>query len=152
MKRPGETDQECALRRTFLLVESDIPAKHIIALNEYIDGLSKEELSLYVEMAQRFYDRRTLGAKRIKVSLNAVKLCIKLSKCGYNTFPYVEKIATKGWDIAGGTYGFSIPLLVCDTANRELFSSIPITDLVKDNVSLDVEYSATKREFEINYK
>ena len=151
-KRPGETVQEYALRRTWLLIKSDIPTKHVVALKEYIDGLSRAELTIYIKIADALYDRRTLGARSIKVTLNSIKLCVKLSKCGYKTFPYIQKLATKGWDTSGGTYSFSMPILTEGLVNSEIFSFGPIENLVKENAELDVGYSEHNRTLEIDYK
>lgn len=150
--RPGETKQEYAIRRTWLLIKSDIPFKHTVALDEYIKNLSDEELNAYVRMAENLYDRRTLGAKGIKISLNAIKLCLKLSECGYKTFPYIEKIATKGWDTSGGTYSFSIPMLIGMGLNNDICSFGPIERLVASNAKLDVGFCESTRSLEVDYK
>jgi hypothetical protein len=150
--RPDETKQDYAMRRTWLLIKTDIPDKHMAALKEYIDGLSEKELDCYVNLANNLYDRRTLGARSIKVTSNAVKMCIKLAKCGYKTFPHIEKLATKGWDTAGGTYSFSMPLLTDGVVNNEIFSFGPINELVKESTELDVGYSEATRALEVDYK
>lgn len=152
MMRPDETKQEHAERRTWLLIKSDIPDKHLNALRNYINTLSDDELDVYIKKASDLYDRRTRGAIGIKVSLNAIKLCIKLSKLGYKTFPYIEKLATKGWDTAGGTYSFSMPLLTSGLVNNEIFSFGPIDKLVKENAELDVGYSQSTKALEVDYK
>jgi hypothetical protein len=121
-----------------------------VAIHDYINCLSNEELDAYIELASNFYDWRTLGDKSIKVTLNAVKLCVKLSECGYKTFPYIERVATKGWDTSGGTYSFSIPLLTAYHNNTDIYSYCQIKDLIKESVKLDVCYSESRRAIEID--
>jgi hypothetical protein len=152
MRRDGETIQDYALRRTWLLIKSDIPAKHVISFKAYIDGLSEDELANYTQIANDLYDRRTIGAKSVKVTLNAIKLCVKLSLHGYKTFPYIQQLATKGWGTDGGSYSFSMPLLTDDMVNREIFCFGPIENLVKKNAQLDVGYSEHRRVLEVDYK
>lgn len=152
MIRPGETKQEYAERRTWLLIKSDIPEKHVMALHNYINNLSDDELEIYTDLASNLYDRRTLGAKSIKVTANAIKLCIKLSQYGYKTFPYIEKLATKGWDTAGGTYSFSMPLLTKSLTYRDIYSFGPIEQLVKEDAELDIGYYEPGGALEVDYK
>lgn len=150
--RPGETKQEYAKRRTWLLIKSDIPTKHMLALKSYIDTLSDDELDAYTKKAIHLYDMRTRGSRGIKISLNAIKLCVKLAAIGYKTFPYIEKLATKGWDTAGGTYSFSMPMLTNGVYNNEIFSFGPIEKLVKEDSQLDVGYSETRKALEVDFK
>ena len=136
--RPGESVQEYAMRRTCLLIKSDIPAKYLNGLQEYI--------------AHDMYDRRTVGNRSLKVSLNAIKLCLKLHKLGHKTFPYICKLATKGWDTAGGTYAFSMPSVHKGDLPQEYFSFGPIEKLIKSDAELDVFYNQHNRCTEIDYR
>lgn len=44
-----------------------------------------------------------------KISLSAIKIAEQVeNKLGIELFPCVTKIATKGWDLAGGTLAFSM--------------------------------------------
>ena len=95
--RQGETRQAYAARRTWMLVKTEIPAKYYGLIDQYIARLSKQELNSYVHIAEKLYDMRTLGRTSNKVTLNAIKLCLKLSEQGCHTFPMINKIATKSW-------------------------------------------------------
>jgi hypothetical protein len=149
MQRPNETIYDYALRRTWLLIKSDIPSKYVVALKNYIDQLSKDDVAIYINIANNLYDRRTLGARSIKVTLNAIKLCVKLAQFGYLTFPYIEKIATKGWSTSGGTYSFSIKTL--SDVGKELFSYEPANLIVKNGTRISVDYNEHTRCTEINF-
>ena len=94
--RDGETKQEYAFRRTFLLIKGDVSDNLVQRLISYINGLTDKELDVYIRLAENLYDRRHLGARSIKVSDNAIKLCLKLAEYDTKTFPYIKKIATKG--------------------------------------------------------
>lgn len=150
--RPGESVQEYAMRHTCLLIKSDIPAKYLNGLQEYINTLDKKELNCYINIANDMYDRRTVGNRSLKVSLNAIKLCLKLHKLGHKTFPYICKLATKGWDTAGGTYAFSMPSVHKGDLPQEYFSFGPIEKLIKSDAELDVFYNQHNRCTEIDYR
>ena len=53
-------------------------------------------------------------------------------------FPYIEKLATRGWSTSGGTYSFSMPLLDSSVTSSEIFSFGPIEKLVKKDAVLDI--------------
>ena len=150
--RPGETLQEYAMRRTTPLIKTDIPTKYYTELQEYINTLDKKELNCYIQIANDMYDRRTIGSRSLKVSLNALKLCLRLSKMGHKTFPYICKLATKGWDTAGGTYAFSMPCVNSGDVSKEYYSFGPIEKLVKSDSDLDVFYNEYNRCMEIDYR
>ena len=150
--RPGESVQEYAMRRTVLLIKTDVPDKYYKELQEYINTLDKSELNCYIQTAQDMYDRRTVGSRSLKVSLNAIKLCLRLAKMGYKTFPYIQKLATKGWDTAGGTYAFSMPCVHSGEVSKEYYSFGPIEKLVKSDSELDVFYNEHNRCMEIDYR
>ena len=150
--RSGESVQDYAFRRTCLLIKTDIPTKYYTELQEYIKTLDKQELNCYIGIAHDMYDRRTVGNRSLKVSLNAIKLCLKLSKLGHKTFPYICKLATKGWDTAGGTYAFSMPAVHKGDLAQEYYSFGPIEKLVKSDSELDVFYNKHNRCTEIDYK
>jgi hypothetical protein len=143
--------QDRALRKTFYLVQTDVPAKHVIALQNYINSLSEEELTCYINIAQRLYDRKTLGSSW-KVSTNAIKLCVKIAALGVKTFPFVEKIATKGWDTSGGTYCFSMPILTNDLTNCSIYSFNNVDILAKSKTKIDVYYNEHTRLQEVDIK
>ncbi len=128
-----------AWKKTCLLMTDSIPDKYVRALAKYIEQLSQKETEDYIQIAQNWYDRKTLSkSPRIKITTNAVKLCLKLANEGVNTFPFIEKLATRGWGTAGGTYSFSMPLLTDSVIQRDIFSFGPIDKLVKKDTVLDI--------------
>ena len=150
--RPGETKQSYAARRTWMLVKSDIPDKYYGLIDHYIMNLFEEELDMYIRIAEKLYDMRTLGLTSNKVTLNAIKLCLKLNDLGCRTFPMINKIATRGWDTSGGTYAFSMYALEGDDFAKEYFSFGPIEPMVKKNADLVVFFNEHTRCTEIDYK
>lgn len=150
--RPGETKQSYAARRTWMLVKSDIPDKYYGLIDHYIVNLFEEELDMYIRIAEKLYDMRTLGQTSNKVTLNAIKLCLKLNDLGCRTFPMINKIATRGWDTSGGTYAFSMYALEGDDFAKEYFSFGPIEPMVKKNADLVVFFNEHTRCTEIDYK
>lgn len=150
--RQGETRQAYAARRTWMLVKTEIPAKYYGLIDQYIARLSKQELNSYVHIAEKLYDMRTLGRTSNKVTLNAIKLCLKLSEQGCHTFPMINKIATKSWGTSGGTYAFSMYSLESDDFSREYFSFGPIENMVKKNSEISVFFNEHTRCTEIDYK
>ena len=150
--RPGETKQSYAARRTWMLVKSDIPDKYYGLIDHYIMNLFEEELDMYIRIAEKLYDMRTLGQTSNKVTLNAIKLCLKLNDLGCRTFPMINKIATRGWDTSGGTYAFSMYALEGDDFAKEYFSFGPIQPMVKKNADLVVFFNEHTRCTEIDYK
>jgi hypothetical protein len=149
--RDGETKQEYAFRRTFLLIKGDVADNLVQSLITYINSLTDKELDVYIRLAENLYDRRHLGARSIKVSANAIKLCLRLSECDTKTFPYIKKIATKGWDTAGGTYSFSMPVLNTSIDN-EICSFGPIASLLRKDAKLEVFYNEHTRSTEVDFK
>lgn len=150
--RPGETKQSYAARRTWMLVKSEIPDKYYGLIDHYIMNLFEEELDMYIRIAEKLYDMRTLGQTSNKVTLNAIKLCLKLNDLGCRTFPMINKIATRGWDTSGGTYAFSMYALEGDDFAKEYFSFGPIEPMVKKNADLVVFFNEHTRCTEIDYK
>ena len=150
--RPGETKQSYAARRTWMLVKSDIPDKYYGLIDHYIMNLFEEELDMYIRIAEKLYDMRTLGQTSNKVTLNAIKLCLKLNDLGCRTFPMINKIATRGWDTSGGTYAFSMYAVEGDDFAKEYFSFGPIEPMVKKNADLVVFFNEHTRCTEIDYK
>ncbi len=150
--RPGETKQSYAARRTWMLVKSDIPDKYYGLVDHYIMNLFEEELDMYIRIAEKLYDMRTLGQTSNKVTLNAIKLCLKLNDLGCKTFPMINKIATKGWGTSGGTYAFSMYALEGDDFAKEYFSFGPIEPMIKKDANLVVFFNEHTRCTEIDYK
>ena len=107
---------------------------------------------MYIRIAEKLYDMRTLGQTSNKVTLNAIKLCLKLNDLGCRTFPMINKIATRGWDTSGGTYAFSMYALEGDDFAKEYFSFGPIEPMVKKNADLVVFFNEHTRCTEIDYK
>ena len=141
---------EQAWKKTCYLMSDNIPDKYVRELYQYTKQLPQKEVEYYVQIAQNWYDRKTLSkSSRIKITTNAVKLCLRLANEGVFTFPLIEKLATKGWDTAGGTYSFSMPLLT--EIPRDIFSFGPIEKLIKKDSVLDIGNSYYGA-LEVDYK
>lgn len=126
-----------AWKKTCYLMTNNIPDKYVRELNQYIEQLPQKEVEYYVQIAQDWYNRKSkTKSRRIKITTNAVKLCLALAKEGVYTFPLIEKLATKSWSTAGGTYSFCMPIL--SEMPREIYSFGPIEKLVKGDTILDI--------------
>ena len=141
--------KEIALRKIFYLVTTDIPSKYVVAIHEYVKSLSDEEVACAIDIAQKLYDRKTIRGASWKVSKNAIKLCLKIAKNDIHVFPFIEKIATRGWDTAGGTYCFSMPILTKDSVNNHVYSNEESSFLASNKTNIIVEYNESKRQTEV---
>lgn len=134
-----------ALSKCSLLVSpsKNISQKDICGLFSYLrHSLSDEELKIFIDVGQSLFNRKTLGCRNIKITANAIKLCLKLNEYEVHTFPYIEKIARKGFDTSGGTYSFCMPTLTAyPCADNNIYSYGPIEKLIKRNANLDIKTS-----------
>ena len=126
-------------------------------LYDYVTRLKPIQYQSFVRNVYRLVDRKTKGNKRAKITHNAIKLALRIEQVdSIRVFPFIEKIATKGWDTKGGTYSFSMPILVStgkdidEYIENEIYSFGPIDKLVsKKNI---IEIYGLKGDLIIDYK
>ena len=114
-------------------------------LFDYVTRLKPIQYQSFVRNMYRLIDRKTKGNKRAKITHNAIKLALRIEQVdSIRVFPFIEKIATKGWDTKGGTYSFSMPILVStgkdidEYIENEIYSFGPIDKLVSNKNTLDI--------------
>ena len=114
-------------------------------LYDYIKRLSPIQYQSFVRNVYQLIDRKTKGNKRVKITHNAIRLALRLEEVDIiRVFPFIEKIATKGWDTKGGTYSFSMPILISNGNNidnyieNEIYSFGPIDKLVSKKNNLNI--------------
>lgn len=114
-------------------------------LKRYIKAFSKEECEKYLRIGERLKKSKYLTNRRVKITNNAIKLFMKIyDSSGILVFPYIEKLATKGWDTKGGTYSFSMPLLSStEYLDYSIYSFGPIKDLVSNKTELIISNGTT---------
>lgn len=118
-------------------VYRDEKARNLLA--EYYSSLTEKEKEIFQRYSEKFLFYSKNGAKKYKISKNAILIAVRLKKeCGISCFPFVEKIATKGWPTAGGTFSWSMRILEGDI-EKEIFSFEPTTDVInkKYNIFID---------------
>ena len=95
-----------AWKKTGLLMTNSIPDKDVCALAEYIMQLSQKETEIYVNIAQMWYDRKTIfKSGRIKITPNAVSTAIIVADIStpYGKFHILNIVAIHVAN-AGNTY------------------------------------------------
>ena len=115
-------------------------------LYDYVSRLTPIQYQDFVRNVDRLIKRKTLGNKRAKITHNAIRLALRIEAYdnSMRVFPFIEKVATKGWDTKGGTYSFSMPILVNtgtyidEYIYNEIYSFGPIDKLVSKKTKLDI--------------
>ena len=115
-------------------------------LYEYVERLNSVQYQDFVKNVYRLVDRKTKGNKRAKITHNAIRLTLRIEEADNNirVFPFIEKLATKGWPTSDGTYSFSMPILVSkgtdidEYIENEMYSFGPIEKLVSNKNTIDI--------------
>lgn len=118
-------------------VYRDEKIKNLLA--EYYFSLTEKEKKIFQKYSEKFWLYYKSGAKKYKISKNAILIAIRLKKeCNISCYPFVEKIATKGWSTSGGTFSWSMRILEGDT-EKEIFSFEPTANIInkKYNIFID---------------
>ena len=126
-------------------------------LYDYITRLKPIQYQSFVRNVYKLIDRKTKGNKRAKITHNAIRLALRIEEVdNTRVFPFIEKIATKGWDTKGGTYSFSMPILksngkdIDEYIDNEIYSFGPIDKLISNKNKLDIY--GLKGDLIIDYK
>lgn len=115
---------------------------------KYINILSDKELKMFNKYAKDFvYNKKYLGCKNIKITTNAVKLCEKIYKgLDIKVFPYICKIAHKGYSVGDGTYAWGMYEL--SEYRKLLYSNFKVKICLKRNMSFNFDTDGI--DFELN--
>jgi hypothetical protein len=114
------------------LYTDSISEKSVEILDNYIDGLNDKEYERFCELLESFiYNRKYRGQRKYMITNNSVSLTIKiLNEVGHKVFPYINKVATKGWNLSGGTMAWS--MFDLNVGKYELHTEIYCDFRVKD--------------------
>ena len=127
-------------------------------LYDYVSRLKPIQYQSFVRNVYRLIDRKTKGNKRAKITHNAIRLTLRIEEAdkSIRVFPFIEKLATKGWPTSDGTYSFSMPILVStgtdidEYIENEIYSFGPIEKLVSKKNTIDIY--GLKGDLIIDYK
>lgn len=127
------------------IMSDSVTEKDEDLLYDYITRLKPIQYQSFVRNVYKLIDRKTKGNKRAKITHNSIRLALRIEEIDdIRVFPFIEKIATKGWDTKGGTYSFSMPILVStgkdidEYIENEIYSFGPIDKLVSNKNTLDI--------------
>lgn len=127
-------------------------------LYDYVLRLKPIQYQSFVRNVYKLIDRKTKGNKRAKITHNAIRLTLRIEEAdkSIRVFPFIEKLATKGWPTSDGTYSFSMPILVStgtdidEYIENEIYSFGPIEKLVSRKNEIDIY--GLKGDLIIDYK
>ena len=140
------------------IMSDSVTEKDEDLLYDYINRLSPIQYQDFVRNVYRLTDRKTKGNKRAKITHNAIRLTLRIEEIDRNlrVFPFIEKLATKGWPTSDGTYSFSMPILISsgkdidEYIENEIYSFGPIEKLVSKKNTIDIY--GLKGDLIIDYK
>lgn len=121
------------------LYSDSVTIKDKELMHNYIVSLSLDEL----QNCRKIYEDLKYNSSHNKITHNSIKLTLKLFKdCEIKVFPYIRKIACKGWSIGDGTYSFGLYLL--SNYGESIYSSWRAKDCIlkKYRLTYNTEYYA----------
>lgn len=115
-------------------------------LYDYVTRLKPIQYQSFVRNVYKLIDRKTKGNKRAKITHNAIRLTLRIEEAdkSIRVFPFIEKLATKGWPTSDGTYSFSMPILVSigtdidEFIENEIYSFGHIDKLISKKNELEI--------------
>lgn len=108
-------------------------------LTTYYNSLSEAEKEHFGKYSEQFWSFAKRGAKKYKISKNAILIAMRLKdELDISCYPFVEKIATKGWDTRGGTFSWSMRVLDGSVLEHELCSFEPASMFISKKYSISV--------------
>lgn len=108
-------------------------------LYNYFESLSNSEKDDFLDKSEDYYHLFSKGAKKYKISKNAIYAAIRIKKeLNISCYPYIEKIATKGWSRSDGTFSWGIRILNANYLNEELYSFDPVKQVLSKKYKLEV--------------
>ena len=113
-------------------------------LTEYLNILSLDELKVFKQLAEQFkYNKKYLGWNKYKISKNAIDLTLKILKyTEIKVFPYIDRIARKGFDISGGTFAWGMEEL--NINQNKIYSDIRTNICLKKCYELEYDIYNSK--------
>ena len=84
------------------------------------------------ELRELYWCNKYIGQYRNHISLTAIPLANKIyEQLGMITFPFIHRVACRGWDTSGGTWAWSM-----QTYSGSIGSGDPVNYLLKKGVTL----------------
>ncbi len=103
---------------------------------EYFRRFPDNEQFFAEEVNELAWDNKFRGRFRNHISLTAVPLATKIyEQLGIITFPFIHRVAGRGWDTSGGTWAWSMKS-VCNGHSSDIGSTDPVRYLLKKKVVL----------------
>ncbi len=89
------------------------------------------------ELEQLRWSNKYSGQYRNHISLTAVPLAIKVyEQLEIITFPFIERVASRGWDTSGGTWAWSMQSVSQGRYIGNIGSGDPVKYLLRKSVRL----------------
>ena len=128
MNTETEVDIRWRLRRA-----ADYNDNVIESCIAYFNRFPEHEEWFTKELADLCWRNKFVGAYRNHISLTAVPLANKIyEQLGIIAFPFIQRVACRGWDTSGGTWAWSMDT----TTGQDIGSTDPVRYLLKKRVKL----------------
>lgn len=89
------------------------------------------------ELDELYWRFKYAGEYRNHISLTAVPLAEKIHKeLGIITFPYIKRVACRGWDTSGGTWAWAMQTVYQGQYVGDIGSCDPVKYLLKKSIKL----------------
>lgn len=104
---------------------------------EYFKQFPENEEWFIKQLADLHWSNKYRGQFRNHISLTAIPLATKIYKqLEIITFPFIERVACRGWDTAGGTWAWSMQSVSQGQHIRNIGSGDPVKYLLRKRVTL----------------
>ena len=104
----------------------------------YFQSLNDCEQTKFLELSERFYNFIKCGSRKYKITKNSVYIANRIKQeLKIPCYPFIEKIATKGWSTSDGTFSWGMTLLN-GCVEKELYSFEPVKLYLRKNTELNI--------------
>ena len=104
---------------------------------EYFNRFPENEQWFSEKFEELAWDNKFRGQFRNHISLTAVPLATKIyGQLEIVTFPFIHRVASRGWDTSGGTWAWSMSAVSKGQFIGDIGSTDPVRYLLKKNVEL----------------
>ena len=104
---------------------------------EYFNKFPDDEEWFAKELEELAWRNKFIGQFRNHISLTAVPLATKIyGQLEIITFPFIQRVACRGWDTSGGTWAWSMNTVSRGQYMGDVGSTDPVRYLLKKNVEL----------------
>jgi len=101
---------------------------------DYFKRFPENEEWFIHELNELYWRNKYIGSYRNHISLTAIPLANKIyEQLEIVTFPFIQRVACRGWDTAGGTWAWPM-----STLHSDIGSSDPVKYLLKKTVKLEM--------------